>query len=105
MRHLLFTANYRDGAITDNDLVEMLLGALNAAGVAVVNKMVHKFYPVGIMAVAVLAEDYASVRTWPDSGFAKVDYFSCSRNPNFDEFENYFFMRGFGIADKMVIDR
>jgi S-adenosylmethionine decarboxylase len=105
MRHLLFTATYRDGATTDNDLVEMLWGALDAAGATVVNKVVHKFYPMGITAVAVLAESHASVHTWPENGFAKVDYFSCSNDPKFDEFEDYFFMRGFGIADKLVIDR
>lgn len=105
MQHLMFTANYRDGDVTDGMVVDMLWGALKASGAKVVNTMVHKFYPRGITAVAVLTESHASIHSWPENGFAKVDYFSCSKDPKFEEFEDYFFTRGFGVADKIVVNR
>ncbi len=37
----------------------------------------HKFEPVGVTAVALLAESHISIHTWPELGYAAVDIFTC----------------------------
>jgi S-adenosylmethionine decarboxylase len=37
----------------------------------------HKFEPQGVTAVALLAESHISIHTWPETGYAAVDIFTC----------------------------
>jgi len=37
----------------------------------------HRFEPQGITAVGLLAESHFSIHTWPESGFAAIDIFTC----------------------------
>tara|TARA_R100000697_G_scaffold9154_1_gene14769 strand:- start:5 stop:331 length:327 start_codon:yes stop_codon:yes gene_type:complete len=38
----------------------------------------HKFDPQGVTAVALLAESHISIHTWPETGTAVCDAFTCS---------------------------
>ena len=37
----------------------------------------HQFQPQGVTGLALLAESHISIHTWPESGYAAVDVFTC----------------------------
>ncbi|WP_456325474.1 adenosylmethionine decarboxylase [Desulfonauticus submarinus] len=37
----------------------------------------HKFHPMGVTALGLLAESHISIHTWPELGYAAVDVFTC----------------------------
>jgi S-adenosylmethionine decarboxylase len=37
----------------------------------------HKFSPQGVTALALLAESHLAIHTWPETGYAAVDVFTC----------------------------
>lgn len=39
----------------------------------------HQFTPQGVTALALLAESHISIHTWPETGYAAVDVFTCGR--------------------------
>jgi S-adenosylmethionine decarboxylase len=40
----------------------------------------HKFHPQGVTALALLAESHISIHTWPETGYAAVDVFTCGQH-------------------------
>lgn len=40
----------------------------------------HKFEPQGVTALALLAESHISIHTWPESGYAALDVFTCGEH-------------------------
>jgi S-adenosylmethionine decarboxylase len=56
------------GAITD---------AAKQAGATLLHLVTHHFDPQGVTGLALLAESHISIHTWPESGYAAVDVFTC----------------------------
>jgi len=52
--------------------------ALADAGATVVQTASHRFPGAGLTCVLILAESHAVLHTWPETGTANVDIFSCS---------------------------
>jgi len=84
---------------------KLLFQALGAARATVLDGMSHEFQPQGYSVAVLLAESHATVHTWPEYGFATVDYFSCSEDPRIDAFEDVWFDAGYAITNREVIDR
>ena len=40
----------------------------------------HKFSPQGVTALGLLAESHISIHTWPETGYAAADVFTCGSN-------------------------
>ena len=59
-------------------LMETLVRASDAVGSTIVQKVTHKFTPVGVSVIIILAETHMSIHTWPEHGYAAVDVFFCS---------------------------
>ena len=59
-------------------LMETLVKASDAVGSTIVQKVTHKFTPVGVSVIIILAETHMSIHTWPEHGYAAVDVFFCS---------------------------
>ena len=59
-----------------------LLEAANIAGATIIDSRFHKFSPQGVSGVVVIAESHLSIHTWPESGYAALDLFTC--NPNME---------------------
>ena len=78
-RHLL--AEFYDcasGALNDPWRVERLMNeAARLSGATVVQSVFHMFSPHGVSGVVVVEESHLAVHTWPEYGYAAVDYFSC----------------------------
>lgn len=68
-----------DGArLDDFDRVRgLMLEAASAAGATVVNEVFHRFSPQGVTGVVVVEESHLSIHTWPEHGYAAVDFFTC----------------------------
>jgi S-adenosylmethionine decarboxylase len=47
------------------------------AGATLLQLISHRFDPQGVTGLALLAESHLSIHTWPESGYAAVDVFTC----------------------------
>ncbi|MBP8273584.1 MAG: adenosylmethionine decarboxylase [Acidobacteria bacterium] len=54
------------------------IDALRRAGATIVETVSHEFSGKGLTCVLILAESHAVLHTWPETGTANVDIFSCS---------------------------
>ena len=54
-----------------------MLQAAEAAGATIVQSVFHRFSPHGVTGVVVVAESHLSIHTWPEYGYAAVDFFTC----------------------------
>lgn len=82
-RHLLVEYRGCDPArLDDLPFIEALMRrAVEAAGVTVIDGFFHRFAPQGVTGVVVIAESHLSVHTWPELGYAAVDFFTCGDAP------------------------
>ena len=51
--------------------------AAEAAGARVVAEVFHPYRPQGVTGVLVIEESHFSVHTWPECGYAAVDFYTC----------------------------
>jgi len=51
--------------------------AAKRAGATLLHLVTHHFEPQGVTGLALLAESHISIHTWPESGYAAVDVFTC----------------------------
>ena len=54
-----------------------LTTAAKEAGATLLNLITHQFEPQGVTGLALLAESHISIHTWPETGYAAVDVFTC----------------------------
>ena len=54
-----------------------LTTAAKEAGATLLNLITHRFEPQGVTGLALLAESHISIHTWPETGYAAVDVFTC----------------------------
>lgn len=55
----------------------LLCSAAEAAGARVVAEVFHPFAPHGVTGVVVIEESHLSIHTWPETGYAAVDFYTC----------------------------
>lgn len=78
-RHLLveFTG-CGPSALADLDgVTAAMLEAARASGATIVTHSFHHFSPHGVSGAVIIAESHLAIHTWPEHGFAAVDFFSC----------------------------
>jgi spermidine synthase len=78
-RHVLAELSGVDPGLLDDEarVTAALTDALTRAGATVLRVVAHRFEPAGLTALAMLSESHASVHTWPETGQAFVDVFTC----------------------------
>ena len=68
----------RVGALDDVSCIEAWMRqAAEAAGATVVTSTFHRFSPQGVSGVVVVEESHLSIHTWPEVGYAAVDFYTC----------------------------
>ena len=79
-RHLLVELYGCDRARLDDEefLRNHCVAAAEAMGATVVGVHAHRFQPMGVSVVVVLAESHLALHTWPEHGTASFDVFICS---------------------------
>ena len=77
--HLLVEYHGCDLAVLDDIAAvrSMMRAAAEAAGATVVAEVFQPFAPQGITGVIVIEESHFSVHTWPECGYAAVDFYTC----------------------------
>lgn len=67
--------------LDDQSFVQQALRqAANIAQSTLLGELSHKFDPQGVTALVLLAESHISIHTWPESGYAAVDVFTCGEH-------------------------
>ena len=51
--------------------------AVIESGATIIGSTFHKFNPHGISGVIVIAESHMALHTWPEYGYAAIDFFTC----------------------------
>lgn len=65
-------------ALQNRSLVEDLLKqAAIAANVTIVQSVFHEYSPQGVTGVVIIEESHLSIHTWPEHGYASVDFYTC----------------------------
>ena len=78
-RHLILDLYDCDKQLLDNydALRELIETALRMSNATILRIIGEKFEPQGVTGLALLAESHISIHTWPESGYAAVDVFTC----------------------------
>ena len=56
---------------------EAMLEAARVSGATIITQTFHHFAPLGISGVVIVSESHLAIHTWPEHGFAALDYFTC----------------------------
>ena len=66
------------GLLNDEAFVRGAIERASEEGLSTLLKLEsHRFDPHGVTAFGILAESHISIHTWPESGYAAVDVFTC----------------------------
>lgn len=78
-RHLLVEYQNCDHDILNdlNKIENLMKQAAVFAGASIVGTVFHPFSPQGVSGVVVIEESHLSIHTWPEHGYAAVDFYTC----------------------------
>ena len=78
-QHLLVEYHGCDVDVLDNaqHIEHAMRRAAEVAGATVVTTTFHRFAPQGVSGVVVIEESHLSIHTWPECGYAAVDFYTC----------------------------
>ena len=78
-KHCILELYNCDSAKLDDEafLRDTITSAAKRAGATLLHLITHRFDPQGVTGLALLAESHISIHTWPESGYAAVDVFTC----------------------------
>jgi S-adenosylmethionine decarboxylase len=81
-RHLLVEYTGCDASVLDDlKRIEALMNqAAKAARTNIVASVFQPFEPQGVTGVVVVEESHLSIHTWPEVGYAAVDFFTCGES-------------------------
>ncbi len=64
--------------LSDVELIrKTMVDAAKEANATVLLDAFHRFQPQGVSGVVVIQESHLSIHTWPESGYAAVDFYTC----------------------------
>ena len=64
--------------LTDVDEIRaMMVGAAKASRATIMEVAFHRFEPQGVSGTVILAESHLSIHTWPERGYAAMDFYTC----------------------------
>ena len=55
----------------------MMNAAATAARATIMESAFHRFEPQGVSGTVILAESHLSIHTWPEKGYAAMDFYTC----------------------------
>ena len=78
-RHLLVEYTGCDARVLDDvaAIERLMRDAAVAAHATIVASVFKPFEPTGVTGVVVVEESHLSIHTWPEHGYAAVDFFTC----------------------------
>lgn len=105
--HLLVEYHGCDRELLNDEsrIRELMCRAAEAAGARVVAEVFHRYRPQGVTGVLLIEESHFSVHTWPEYGYAALDFYTCGEcHP---ERADVFLRKALGVerAEVMLIRR
>jgi S-adenosylmethionine decarboxylase proenzyme len=78
-RHILAEYYSCDTTVLNStELLENCMkDAVTASGATIIDSTFHTFSPHGVSGIIVIAESHMAIHTWPEYGYAAVDFFTC----------------------------
>jgi len=78
-KHLLVEYHGCDRVLLNDRerLRTMMVRAAEAAGATVVAEVFHDYRPQGVTGVVVIEESHLALHTWPECGYAAIDFYTC----------------------------
>jgi S-adenosylmethionine decarboxylase len=78
-RHILAEFFNCDKEILNDptQIEKLMIDAAKEANATVLSSSVRTFEPFGVSAVVIIAESHLTIHTWPEYGYAAVDFFTC----------------------------
>lgn len=73
--------------------------ALNA-GMEVLSSHFYQFQPQGVTGILLLSTSHMSIHTWPEEGYASVDFYTCGDQDPIDQVE--FLLKGLSAKKAMI---
>lgn len=83
----------------------LMTRAAVAAGTTIVRTLFHPFTPHGVSGVVVIMESHLSIHTWPESGYAAVDFYTCGDGDPHKAHELLLRELGAASCELMVVER
>jgi len=92
-KHLIVEFTKCDMTILDDmeKLEEFMKESVRISGATIVKSSFHRYNPQGVSGVVVIAESHISIHTWPEYGYAAVDFFTCGESV--DPYKAYEYMK------------
>ena len=83
-RHLIVEYSGCDRQALNNlaYLEEHMNEAVRKSGATIVRSVFHRYNPQGVSGVVIIAESHISIHSWPEYGYAAVDFFTCGESIN-----------------------
>jgi S-adenosylmethionine decarboxylase proenzyme len=89
-------------ALNDLELIKTnMLRAAEICGATIVGEVFHKFSPQGVSGAVVIAESHFTIHTWPELGYAAMDFFTCGDSTN--PWTAFAIMKDVLKADKEIV--
>ncbi len=60
-----------------NGIAAMMIAAATAARATILESAFHRFEPEGVSGTVILSESHISIHTWPEKGYAAMDFYTC----------------------------
>src|SRR5579862_9678342 len=80
--------------LTNKDAIRaVLMRAVKSSGSTLIRSYFHRLHPGGITGFLLLKESHISIHTWPEYGYAALDFFTCGQADSYkalDVVENAF---------------
>jgi S-adenosylmethionine decarboxylase len=55
----------------------MLIEAAKVSRATIMESAFHRFQPQGVSGTVILAESHLAIHTWPEKGYAAMDFYTC----------------------------
>lgn len=80
-RHLIADFYYCESAFLDDPtaLERVMVEAAEQAGAEVRQTSFYRFDPHGVSGVVIISESHLAIHTYPEHGYAALDFFTCGR--------------------------
>ncbi len=84
--HVLYEVHGCDAAVLNNprQLRRLMRKAVKAGGCTICGDRFHQFSPHGVSGFVVIMESHMAIHTWPEHGYAALDFFSCKLDTDFE---------------------
>jgi len=64
--------------LVDIDTIRtMLIEAAKISRATIMESAFHRFQPQGVSGTVILAESHLAIHTWPEKGYAAMDFYTC----------------------------